>query len=69
MMRLKVPLKKMALIQFEVGNFLFEDTERSDILSVINGIDTMMLVENNPDYYGRECSYIENIKYLRYLAI
>lgn len=68
-MRLKVPLKKMALIQFEAGNFLFEDTEHSDIPFIINDIDTTMLVENNPDYYGIGRSYIENIKYLRYLAI
>lgn len=59
----------MALIQFETGNFWFEDTERSDIPFIINDIDTTVLVENNPDYNGRERSYIENIKYLRYLTI
>lgn len=49
MMRLmKAPLKKMALIQFEAGNFCFEGTERSDIPSIINGIDTRMLIEKNP---------------------
>lgn len=71
MMRLmKAPLKKkMALIQFEADNFCFEDTERSDIPSIINGIDTRMLVEKNLDYYEGERSYIENIKYLQYLAI
>lgn len=70
MMRLmKTPLKKMALIQFEAGNFCFEGTELSDIPSIINGIDTRMLIEKNPDYYEGKRSYIENIKYLQYLAI